>query len=236
MSEPESGIEKRIDQEAWKRGNGDLALWFHHRTLLEGQEEIKQAGAVYWNSYLRTKKLEKYITVEQSVIQGWRIYIRHTTGIEPSKQADVREKNRFLVLDWLRRKGNGCELAEVFKRRAKVFYDAAESGDTDFFREVGRLISDGKQSEHHITKSSYAFNVLSRWLTERYWLMPAKLVSGLIATDRGVSDDEKNLKSFLSFKSRYRLMSHKPTLISHLEREGEHMRDVLTKSGRLLLG
>jgi hypothetical protein len=97
--EPE--IEERIDQEARSRSNGDIALWFHHRALLVGAWGIRQRGDVDWRSYLRTKKLEQYSAVEQSVIQGWRKYVQNTVGIPSEKQQDEYALNRALVFDWL---------------------------------------------------------------------------------------------------------------------------------------
>jgi hypothetical protein len=204
--------EKRIDREARKLSAGDLALWLHYRTLLLGERKICRRGKKHWISYLLTKRLKQYPAVEKSVIGGWRRFIKHTTRIPSRKQADNYAKNCWIVLDGLRRKPRS-QHAEILKHRAGTFRAAAMRGDTDFFRAVGRLLSRAGRSGY-LKRFEYAEAMLSRWLTDYYWLMPAKLASYLLSIGLDVGD---NLRSFLASKSRYGLKSHRPTLIQHFD-------------------
>jgi len=224
--------EDGLDREASNLSRGDMALWFHHRALLVGEWTIYHRGNAHWRSYLRTKKLPQYSAAEQSVIEGWRKYIQNTAGIPPERQRDRYAVNCGLVFDWLRRKAGKAQLANVFKRRADTFYTAAKKGDLDFFRHVGRLLGD-KGNSNYLQRFEYAHGMLWRWLTECYWLMPAKIASQLVAIGLSVPDKEK---TFLAIKSRYGLRSHNPPLIERLERKGKFLQPVLTKQGRILLG
>jgi hypothetical protein len=225
--------EDKIDLAALRRSAGDIALWFHHRAVLVGEWRILQRGNADWNTYVRTRKLEQFISVEQSVIRGWRKYIQTTLGLPPAKQQDNYAVNCELVLDWVRRKRGTDELQNVFKKRPATFSAAAERGDVGFFQSLGRLLS-GKQPSKFVKTFEYAPGTLSRWITEYYWLMPSKLVSQLVAMGLNISDKEK---TFLSFKSRYGLKSHNPPLIDRLEKDkNNQLLDVFTKKGLLLLG
>lgn len=225
--------EEQADQEAWKLSRGDIALWFHHRSLLTGEFLICQRGEQLWGSYLRTKLLAQYAAVEQSVIEAWRIYVQNTMGIPPEKQADPYAANCGIVLDALKRKRGTKDVADVFRRRSETFHAAAKQADSEFFRAVGRLLSETGESPY-LKRFEYAHSILWRWLTEAYWLMPAKLVSELVAMGLGVTDKEK---TFLAVKCRYGLKSHEPSLIDHFEKAGLNiLRPVLTKKGKLLLG
>lgn len=226
-------VEDKVDQEAWRLSANDMALWFHHRALLTGEFFMQRRSAQEWRSYLRTKELAQYAAVEQSVIQAWRTYVNNTAGLPPGKQTDPYAVNCVIVLDALRRKRGSDQLREVFKRRSHTFHVAAERGDLEFFRAVGRLLSETEQSGY-LKRFEYVHGMLWRWLTESYWLLPAKIASQLVATGLGVPDSPK---TFLAIKSRYGLKSHKPSLIDRLEKvDDQFLRVVLTKRGKLLLG
>jgi hypothetical protein len=229
---PSPEIEDQIDREAWKRSGGDLALCFHHRALLVGEYAIWQRGKPHWVSYLRTKALPQYPAVEQSVIEGWRKHLIKTIRLPPKKQGDIYARNCAMMLDALRRKPRD-QHADLLKHNAWTFYNAAMRGDTGLFRAVGRLLYKGGKS-NYLKKYDYPSAMLSHWLTDRYWLMPAKLVSYRLSLGLRVQD---NLKSFLAAKSRYGLKSHQPTLIDHFVLEAAGIETiVLTPDGKRLLG
>jgi hypothetical protein len=225
-------VEEQLDRRASELSKGDVALWFHHRALLLGGWGIYQREGTHWSSYLRTKKLDQYLAVEESVIQGWRRFVQNTAGIPPETQRDPYAVNCAIVLDWLRRKRGSGDVRDIFRRRANTFSVAAKKGDANFFRAVGRLLGQKAKSDH-LQRFDYAHGMLSHWLTESFWLMPAKIASHCLATRLGVPD---NIKTFLAFKSRYGLKSHKPSLVAHLETESAKVaRLVLTRRGKLLL-
>ena len=227
---PPPEIEDQIDKEAWKRSGGDLALCFHHRALLVGEYAIWQRGKPHWGSYLRTKALPQYPAVEQSVIEGWRKHLTKTLRLPPKKQDDSYAWHCAMMLDALRRKP--CDQhADLLKRDAKTFYNAAMRGDAELFRAVGRLL--GKGGSDYLKQFEYTHAILSRWLTDYYWLMPAKLVSYRLSLGLCVED---KFKSFLAAKARYSLKSHQPTLIHGFEKVSPGMEAiVLTLEGKRLL-
>jgi len=197
-----------------------------------GEYAVRRRGKSHWKSYLRTKALPQYPVVEQSVIEGWRKHVTKTMGLPPKKQADIYEWRCALLLYSLRRKP--CDQhAGVLKRDANTLGHAAMRGDTKLFQAVGRLL--GKKGGSDFLKQfDYPHAILSRWLTDFYWLMPAKLVSRRLSLGLGVKD---NLKSFLAAKSRYGLKSHQPNLIEYYAPVTPDVeKHLLTKRGKLLLG
>jgi hypothetical protein len=200
--------------------------------LLVGQYAICQRGKPHWVSYLRTKALPQYPAVEQSVIEGWRKHLTKTMGLPPKKQGDIYARNCAMTLDALRRKPRD-QHADLLKHDAWTFYNAAMRGDTKLFLAVGRLLGKGGQGDY-LKQFEYTQAILSRWLTDYYWLMPAKLVSYRLSSGLRVQD---NFRSFLAAKTRYGLKSHRPTLIHGFEKVSPGMEAiVLTPEGKHLLG
>jgi len=186
---PPPEIEDQIDREAWKRSGGNLALCFHHRALLVGEYAIRQRGKPHWGSYLRTKALPQYLTVEQAVIEGWRKYLTKTMRLQPKKQGDIYAWHCAMMFDALRRKPRD-QHADVLKHDAWTFYNAAMRGDTELFRAVGRLLSKDGES-NYLKQFECVHAVLSRWLTDCFWLMPAKLVSRRLSLGLGVKPAQR---------------------------------------------
>ena len=224
-------VEDKIDAEVRKRSGGDIALWFHHKAILTGEWRIRQRGDRDWEIHQRAVRLSQFREVEESVVNGWRKYIQATTGTKALAQRDVRQIERALVCDRLRRKADPPELAVLFMRRANIFLEAAKDGDIEFFRTVGRLLSK-KKTIRCLKRARYAHNVLSRWITERYWLMPAKVVSLLMSIDSGLPH---NVKSLLAFNGRYKLKSHDPVLVDRVVMHDGCLVSYPTKQGKLLL-
>ena len=230
-------VENRLDQEAQRLSGGDAALYFHHLTLPIGERRIRSQGAEYWNSYLRTKQLSQYRAVEQSVIQGWRKLVEKMTGIAPDKQSDIHAVHRAATLIALRWCIATGRLAEFFKRKSQTLHAAVDRQEVDFFRAMGRLLSPTGQKNGQSTyfrQFDYSYQMLARWLTDYYWLMPAKLASERLSLALAVQD---NLKRFLSTKARYGLNSHRPTLVFGFEKVSPGIETiVLTPDGEHLLG
>jgi hypothetical protein len=231
MTELTPEIEDQIDAEVRKRSGCDIALWFHHKAILSGEWRVRQKGDRDWEIHQRTLRLSQFREVEESVINGWRMYIRATTGIRASTKRDTEQIERALVYDELRRKVGTPELAGMFVRRSHIVFDAARNGDVDFFRAIGKLLSE-KKPKDSLKRMRYAHNVLSRWITERYWLMPPKAVSLLMSIG---SESANNVKSLLAFKGRYKLKSHCPALVARVVMHEGCLVSYPTKEGKALL-
>jgi hypothetical protein len=153
-------------------------------------------------------------------------------ALPPEKQADIYAWHCALMLDALRRRPRD-QHAAVLKHDAWTLYNAAIRGDANLFKGVGRLLSKAWKS-NYLKRFEYSHAMLSRWLADTYWLMPAKLVSSLLARGLCVED---NLNRFLADKTRYGLKSHTPTLIAHFEKiDANTEKTILTKDGEKLLG
>jgi hypothetical protein len=241
---------RRIDEEARNRSGGDIALWEHHRALLEGEAVAKAHGEQAYRFFILARNLPQYQDAEASVKEGWRLYVEHDLGIpahrpatrrpaKPSRsnvresiaylskdlQADDYAINVAIVLDAVRSASDDKERSKILHERAQSIHAFAEDGNLDFFRRLGRLLSEPSNST---SQAKYAFTrvLLSEWLTSFLWLMPEKLAADHLALRLGqepaanATDLGKRLRRFKKSKAGYRLKAHRPSLIKVVTREG----------------
>jgi len=247
-----------IDKLAMERCGGDAALWFHLRAIYEGEYRARQQSREMWAAWRRSKKLLQYEAAEASVIEGWRKFIENTlhiprhavatrVHIEPSEnvrestlylpkeqQADAYFINRAIILAAVRRATNE-QAIRVLVERADSIRTFAASGDVDFFRALGRLVSAPPRSQSR--GYDYAHTMLSHWLTSYLWLMPEKIAADSIAVwcgskPRTAKQSEKELRHFKEVKRDYKLKGHTPSLIDHIEGSGNI---VFTSQGKNIL-
>jgi hypothetical protein len=247
-----------IDAEAQTRAHGDAALWQHHRALLEGEYRLLSRSWQHFQSWQQTQSLPQYKDAEASVIEGWRKWIENTVGIprhavakridrDPppgiresilylpcEQQADVNAINRAIIL-------RCClcpterELVRLLKERADSIRTFAANGDVDFFRGLGRALSQRRPTT--LRPFYYAFELLSRWLIAYLWLMPERTAADCLSTTLGsppctIETSDQSLRRFKAAKATYKLKAHSPSLIDRLEPDG---RILLTRQGKLLL-
>jgi hypothetical protein len=246
-----------IDAEAHARAGGDAALWQHHRVLLEGEYRIFSRSQQHFQSWKRTQSLPQYKAAEVSVIEGWRKWIENTAGIprhtvakrihrNPStgresilylpheQQADVDAINRAIVL-------RGClcptegEVVRLLKERADSIRTFAANGDVDFFRALGRVLSGPRPIT--VKRHYYAYEMLTRWLTQYLWLMPERTAAHCLTTSWSQApttarESDKALRHFKASKNAYGLKAHTPSLIESIESDGKLC---LTSEGKCLL-
>lgn len=232
----EPGEHRRINEEALKQCGGDAALWFHYRAVFEGKYRARQHSKEAWASWRRSKLLPQYEAAEKSVVEGWRKFLENTWRLPRARQTDPLAINRAMILLYCRRAKDKEQASEILKERATSIGMLAEVGDVDFFKNLGRVLSSPPRSTRPEYK--YAQGVLSNWLTSFLWLMPEKTAADCLVCWRGsrlekVEAVSTELRHFKEIKRDYKLKAHKPSLISHIERNGEL---VATTEGRRTLG
>jgi hypothetical protein len=226
--------QRQIDEEALKRCDGDAALWQHHRALLEGKYRICSKGKEALRGWALVQKLPQFKAAEESVAQGWRKLVKGTLRLPIELQTDKHAVNRAIIFDGLRRVRNEHQVAEILKERAESIHSFAANGDVRFFRSLGRLLNQCSNSS--LRPFTYAHMMLSHWLTDYLWLMPERTASDCLANWRGqklktAKDGDKELRRFKETKHDYRIKSHKPSLVDHIEADGTL---VLTLKGRCI--
>lgn len=250
---------RRIDREAFGRSGGDVALWYHHSALLEGEWAILRQGPKAVRMWALAKRVPQYRAAEESVIGGWRKFVENTLGIlarlvatrthvQPTarirertlylphpQQADNYAINQAIILGACRRAKNDQEVARLLVERADSIRTFAAQGNVDFFRSFGRLLSPLPSSS--LRRFEYAQFVLSHWLTSYLWLMPERTASDLTARLLGknpatAKEGDKELFHFKEVKRDYKLRPHRPSLVN-CDSNGNV---VLTDQGRSLFG
>ena len=238
-----------IDEMAQKRSGGDVALYFHLSAVFEGEHRARCHNREALACWLRSKRLAQYRQAEASVIEGWRKFVKNTLGVpahqnakrslvRPSatvkestlycpneQQADDYAINQAIILSTLRRGRDTEQVAALLKERADSIRTFAASGDIDFFRALGRLISAPSRSSQ-LPAYEYAHVLLSHWLTGFLWLMPERLAADWVARGQGrnpqiAKEADKELRHFKETKHDYGLKSHTPTLIERIKRNGD---------------
>jgi hypothetical protein len=251
---------RQIEEEALKRSGGDAALWYHYRAIFEGEYRQRQTCKETWVGWRKTTLLPQFKTVEVSVISGWRKYVENTlriprqatakrTHLQPSaavrastlylaknQQADDYAINQAIIFDACRRAKNDAEIAHLLIERADSIQTFAASGDTNFFRHLGRLL--GTQKSSDLEEYQYAEYLLSHWLTDFLWLMPERVAADLVEkrqqrkTPKTARESDKALRHLKDTKRKYQLRSHQPTIVAQIDSKDNL---VLTAPGRALL-
>lgn len=229
---------RQIDEEALTRSKGDVALWHHQRALLKGEVRIHCRGNEDWRRWVLVKNLRQYKEAEASVIEAWRKYTVNVWHIPIEQQTDPSAINRAIILDGCRCAKNKEQAAEILKRRPEAIRTFAAAGDVGFFRALGRLLGAPEKTdpEKDAKKYDYAHAMLSHWLTNFLWLMSEINAAGSLASWRGhrsktAAQSDSELRHFKEAKRVYKLRSHKPSLIDHIEPDGSL---ILTAQGRSL--
>jgi hypothetical protein len=223
-----------IDEEARKRCTGDAAMWFHHRALLEGEFRIRNQGKKAWTGWVLARTLPQFKIAEASVIEGWRKFLENALLLPREQQADIHAINRAIIFDGCRRARNEQQLAGILQARAPSICEFAATGQVPFFRTFGRLLNPSSRSP--LQAYDYVHAMLSHWLTSHLWLMPERTASDCLAGWRGqkpktTREGDKVLWHFKKTKHGYKLKSHRPSLVGHIESDGMF---ILTPQGRSL--
>jgi hypothetical protein len=149
--------------------------------------------------------------------------VRESTLYLPKEQqADAYFINRAIILATVQRATND-QVPGLLEERADSIRTFAASGDVDFFRALGRLLS--APGDSNLRRHEYAFRILSNWLTNFLWLMPEKIASDLIAGWHGTKpktakQSDKVLRHFKAVKGAYQLKAHSPSLVSCIKPGG----------------
>jgi hypothetical protein len=224
--------QRRIDEDALKLCKGDAALWQHHRALLEGEFRIWNRGGESRRGWVLVQRLPQYKAAEASVIHGWRKLVATTLRLPREQQADDYAVNRAIIFDGCRRARDEKQVSEILKERAQSIHSFAASGDVRFFRSLGRMLNLFPHSS--LRAFDYAHTMLSQWLTGFLWLMPERTASDCLADWCGrkpktALQGDRELRHFKETKHDYKLKSHRPSLVNHMEADGTL---VLTLQGR----
>lgn len=222
---------RKIDEDAIKLCQGDMALWEHHRALLEGELRAQTKGKEFFEC---ARNLPQYRAAAASVVEAWRKLLKNIEGVPEERQTDAYAINRAIILGSCRRARNEGDVARMLKERAQSIEVFAENGDVEFFRSLGRLLSAPPRSS--LEAYHYAHCVLSHWLTSYLWLMPERIAADHLAawfgeTPVSTKDSDKALRHFKKTKAQYELKAHWPNLIDEIQPDGKL---ILTAEGKRL--
>lgn len=201
--------------------------------MLKGECLIHSRGEVHWASWLRVQSLPQYKDAEASVIESWRKMVANVLYIPRSQQNQADAVNCALILLGCLRAPNKQAAAQVIRQRANAIRALAMNGNTEFFRHLGRILSETRRI--NLSRYEYPHAMLSQWLTGYLWLMAEKCAAEWLGRWLGVREvsNASTVRRFRKAKhDGYSLKSHSPSLVNHIEDDGKI---VLTKEGRRLL-
>lgn len=199
-----------------------MALWHHHRALIEGCLEIQKRGKDAWRDFVRVRNLPQYADCETSVIEGWRKFTKNSVGVPPDQQRDQYAINYAVIFDSLKRRPE--EGASLLKQYPGTVAEAASRGDVDFFKRLGRYLGKS-EGANYLQDFNYAHAVLVHWITGFLWLAPERVAAEYLASRfnrkiRSARASDQALRHFKKTKAAYGLRSHRRALISEIKSDG----------------